>query len=115
MTLEQVVNTSNSFADDFFIFGVFDGQKLAAASISIRTNTKTLYDFYHDHDAAFDSMSPVVMLVDGIYSFCRDKNLSLLDLGTSSLNNTHNFSLLHFKLLVGAQPSPKFTFEKNLS
>jgi hypothetical protein len=115
MSFENLAQTVSSFKDNFFLFGVYDENKLAAASIAIKAKEDILYEFYHDHDDAYDQLSPVVLLVSGIYDFCRSNKFRLLDLGTSSLGNKPNFPLLHFKLLLGATMSNKFTFEKTLS
>jgi hypothetical protein len=115
MSLEQVTETFQVFKNRFHFFGVYHGDnQLVAASIAIQVKDDVLYDFYHDHDAAYDHLSPVVLLVAGIYDFCRYNKYKLLDLGTSSLENTPNFPLLHFKLLLGATISNKFTFQKDL-
>jgi hypothetical protein len=73
-----------------------------------------LYDFYHDHATAFDHLSPVALLVAGMYDFCNAQNIRLLDLGTSAVNDGPNFSLLTFKKFLGGNPTHKLTFEKIL-
>ena len=112
MSLGSLQETITAFKDNFFLFAVHDNERIAAASIAIKIKENVLYEFYHDHDADYDHLSPVVMLVSGIYDFCLEKNIGLFDLGTSTSKDAPNFPLLHFKLLLGAQPSPKFTFEK---
>ncbi len=114
MTLDQLQKTVLQFPDRFFLFGVFLDKQLIAAAITIRVKSIILYDFYHDHNSAFDDLSPVVKLVSGIYDFCQVKKIDLLDLGTSSIGNKLNTSLLHFKTLLGGKPSPKETFQKTL-
>jgi hypothetical protein len=91
-----------------------DQDKMVAASISIRVNENVLYTFYYDHLRAYDSVTPIVFLCDGLYNFCQKNQLSLLDLGTSNPNGKLNQSLLDFKLSLGAVPSPKLTFQKVL-
>ena len=114
MTLEELKVTANTFKKEFLFFGVYFDNELAAASIAIQVNASILYNFYSGHLKKFDSISPVVMLINGMYGFCRSHNIQLLDLGTSSINGQPNFSLLDFKLRLGAIPSMKLTFEKNL-
>jgi hypothetical protein len=115
MTLKQLTETFHLFKNRFHLFGAYHGDnQLVAASITIQVKDNVLYDFYHDHDATYDHLSPVVLLVAGIYDFCRFNKYELLDLGTSSVGNTPNFSLLHFKMLLGATMSNKFTFQKKL-
>lgn len=112
MTLEEVNNVVQKFHDRFILFGVFDQDNLAAASIAIRVTDNVLYNFYSDHHANYDSLSPAVMLIESEYQYCRDHRLALLDLGTSSIHGKLNFPLLDFKMRLGARPSPKYTFTK---
>jgi hypothetical protein len=107
--LEKIVAV---FPDRYFLFGVFAQDELAAAAITIRVKQHVLYDFYHDHAFMFDPLSPVTLLVSGIYGFCRKHKITLFDLGTSAKEGLPNFGLLHFKTLLGATPTPKLTFEK---
>jgi hypothetical protein len=115
MSLTDFQKTVNLFPDHYLLFGVFDGHQLVAASITIRVKKNILYDFYHDHVSSYDHLSPVVLLVSAIYEFCQDKNIELLDLGTSTLNSVPNFSLLHFKKSLGCQFTSKLTFEKMIN
>jgi len=114
MTLGEIEKMVALFADRFFLLVVRHTEKIAAATISIRITDHVLYNFYHDHDAAFDHLSPVVLLNEGIYAVCQQKKWDWLDLGTSQMNGAVNESLLTFKLRLGAIPSRKLTFVKNL-
>lgn len=107
--LEAVVKT---FPDRFQLFGVFENQAFAAVSIALRVNKSILYNFYSAHPKKYDIISPVVGLVEGMYHFCQEESIPLLDLGTSSLRSKPNFTLLEFKLNLGAKPTSKFTFNK---
>lgn len=114
MTWEHMEKTHLHFPGRFIPFVVTQDQRIIAAAITIRVSSKILYDFYHDHDAAYDDSSPVVFLVAGIYDFCQKENITILDLGTSSLGGQPNFPLLHFKKMLGAKSSLKFSFHKSL-
>lgn len=115
MTLEELRRTIQTFSKDFFLFGVFLHKELTAASISVRVHPSILYNFYSGHLKKFDTMSPTVLLIGGLYKFCGSHNIQLLDLGTSSVDGQPNFSLLDFKLRMGAVPSMKLSFEKKLA
>ncbi|MBT1702773.1 GNAT family N-acetyltransferase [Chryseosolibacter indicus] len=115
MEFRDLEKTVQTFPHDFLLFAVFYNDRIAAASISIRVKRNVLYDFYHDHHKDFNYFSPVVMLINGIAEYCYMEDIKLLDLGTSSINNSTNVSLLNFKLKLGATPSTKFTFEKTLA
>jgi hypothetical protein len=114
MTVEQLERVIKAFPEKFSLFAMFDNKIFAAASITIRVNTTILYNFYSAHAKQYDSLSPVVGLMEGMYKFCQHEHIKLLDLGTSSLRGKPNFSLLDFKINMGAVPTPKFSFTKDL-
>jgi hypothetical protein len=114
MSAEELGSVVARFEEKFQLFGLFDADRLVAASICIRVNSQVLYDFYHDHHKDYNDVSPIAALVDGIRMYCIDRKINLLDLGTSSLEGKPNFGLLTFKSRLGAKASPKFTFEKKL-
>jgi hypothetical protein len=114
MTIGQLEAVVKTFPDHFFLFGFFDGRSFAAASIAIRINKCILYNFYSAHSKQYDQLSPVVGLIEGMYLFCQQENITLFDLGTSALRGKPNFSLLDFKIHLGALPTPKLTFTKEL-
>jgi hypothetical protein len=114
MSLAEIQDAARIFEKEFILFGIFHEERLVAASIAIRVNRKVLYNFYAAHEAEFDSLSPVVFLIDRLYGYCRQHNIALLDLGTSAIDGKPNFGLLDFKLRLGAKPTTKFTFEKTL-
>lgn len=112
MNREALLKTGETCRKEFHLFGVYMEDKLVAASISIEVNRNALYNFYSAHDENFDALSPVVKLIDGMYAWAGDKKFTWLDLGTSSLEGQPNFSLLDFKLRLGAIPVAKLTFVK---
>jgi hypothetical protein len=114
LSLSDVQKTVEKFPDHYLMFGVFQNDTLAAASIAIRVQHNVLYEFYHDHHAEFNHLSPVVLLVEGIYRYCQSNGIALLDLGTSAADDAPNFGLLNFKLKLGAKPTPKLIFAKAL-
>lgn len=114
MTLDEVKTVVQKFSDRFILLGVFDQDKLAAAAIAIRVTDHVLYNFYSDHHSNYDHLSPAVMLIESEYAYCQGRGLSLLDLGTSSVDGKLNFPLLDFKRRLGGRPSPKYTFVKNI-
>jgi hypothetical protein len=114
MSLNELERTTKIFGENFFLYVVTIDKEFAAANISIQVAPQVLYNFYHDHKASFDQVSPVVFLNEGLYQLCQKNKFSLLDLGTSNDEGQLNESLLNFKLRLGAQPSRKLTFIKNL-
>ena len=114
MSLQALQKVSQEFPGHFLLSVVKDGEKIVAANISIRVNSKVLYNFYHDHVNEYDAISPVVILNEGLYEYCQCEGLQLLDLGTSTRDGKVNESLLEFKIRLGAQTSRKLTFVKSL-
>jgi lipid II:glycine glycyltransferase (peptidoglycan interpeptide bridge formation enzyme) len=115
MTFEALRETVSRCGESFFLFGVFKEEALVAAAIDIVITEKILYNFYPAHTKKMDALSPVVMLMDGVYSWCKKRQIELLDLGTSASGNLPNFGLLDFKFRLGGQPSIRYTFEKELT
>jgi hypothetical protein len=114
MTLQQLNELVSAFSKNIFLFSVTNGDKMIAASICIQVKNNWLYDFYHDHDSAYDSHSPIVLLMNVIYSFCLDQSIQWLELGTSMRGAEVNELLLLFKERLGGIPVKKITFEKTL-
>lgn len=114
MTLKDLNKTFKKLNSHFILFGVYQHDELVAAAITIKVNTKILYNFYSAHSKTSEKLSPIVLLIDGIYSWCVKHHIDLLDMGTSALGGRPNFSLIDFKLRLGAIPSMKLTFEKEL-
>lgn len=112
MNYGQMKTVCDHFPDKFCLFGIYENNALAAASISILVNSKILYNFYSAHAKQYDALSPVVRLMEGIYEFCQGEKIRIIDLGTSALQGRPNFSLLDFKLNLGASPTQKLVFEK---
>jgi hypothetical protein len=114
MTRAQLKETIQQFPEHFFLRGVWDGDVMMAASVSVRVHPRVLYSFYTVHDARYDATSPVVMLLESLYQYCQQQGIPILDLGTSAWQGKPNFSLLDFKRWLGAEVTEKFTFEKIL-
>jgi hypothetical protein len=115
MTFEDLLHAMQEFPDRYLLFGVFHGEQIIAASVTVRITSGILYIFYADHAHAYDKLSPVVMLVKGIYMYCQQHGITLLDFGTSARNGQPNFGLLNFKHRLGAKLSPRLTFAKTLT
>lgn len=114
MDYPSLLRTVTQFKNNFFLFGVYHEQELIAASIAIQVNSRVLYNFYSAHEKKYDAISPMVFLIHEMHHWCHQQNFKLLDLGTSALEGRPNFSLIDFKLRLGAKPAMKLTFEKML-
>ena len=115
MSLSELEQTNRAFPDRFLLMCVYRKNSIVAASISILVRSNVLYNFYSDHDKSADALSPVVLLMEGLYNYACANKISLFDFGTSAIDGKPNFGLLDFKLRLGADPTSKFTFEKILN
>lgn len=115
MTFDQLQAATMTFPAHYSLFGVFSQEQLVAASVSIRVRQHVLYNFYSDHDSAFDALSPVVLLIEGLQYYCASQHIACLDLGTSAVNGLPNFGLLDFKRRLGGRATQKLTFAKDLA
>ncbi len=115
MTLAQVQALFREFSDHVFLFSVRDAAgEWAALTIAIRVREDVLYNFYPASPLAYNTFSPVVLLNAGLHAFGQASGMRLLDLGTSTLPEGLNQSLLQFKRHLGGVPSLKLTLEKML-
>jgi len=115
MTFDDLQRTVKAFPDQFLLSSVYQQSVMVAASICVRCNHHVLYHFYSDHNTSDKSTNPTVFLIKSLYQYCFDNRIALFDLGTSSLGGIPNFGLLNFKMGLGASPTTKFTFEKDLT
>lgn len=115
MTLSELSKTVRALSNSFFLVGVFDGSKMISACVCVRVSSNIVYTFYSAHDAEYDAISPRIFLLANLYVWCREHQVTLLDLGTSAVNGKPNFPLLDFKLRAGATLTPKYKFLKALA
>lgn len=102
-----------TFPDQFLVFRVLDGSAIAALTVAVRVRDDILYNFLPASDPAYHAYSPMVLLTDGLFAYCQKRQIRLLDLGMSlDENHQPKPSLMRFKRNLGAQESPKLTFEK---
>jgi hypothetical protein len=103
------------FPDQYFLFGVKDGEDLLAASVCVKVNDRILYDFFHGDKISARKLSPLTLLVTGLIDFCRKGGFRLLDLGVSTDSHGINKGLTQFKKSFGADTSQKLTYHKSLN
>ena len=112
---ERLADLLRDFPDEYSVFVVRDGFRLAALTITIRVRHDILYNFRPVSHTDYQRFSPMVMLTDGLFSYCRQQNIQLLDLGVSlDAAGQPKPGLIRFKRNLGAQESPKQVFEKAL-
>lgn len=112
---DHLRKTIGKYPDRYVLSGVYHQGQLRAAAVSVRVRSDILYNFLVNHDVSYNSYSPPVILMDGLYRYCQENGIRLFDLGTSAIDQRPNFPLLAFKLHLGAVPTSKFWFRKALS
>lgn len=111
----QLATLIQTFPDYFPIFGVWDADRLIALAVTVRVSPDILYYFLPVSDPAYDAYSPMVLLIDGLWTYCQQQSIALLDLGVSlNSDRTPKPSLMQFKRNLGAQTSLKTTVERLL-
>jgi GNAT acetyltransferase-like protein len=110
MSFDELSATILKLPEAYLLFGLYDGDTLIAASVSIRITEGILYNFYHADDIDYRSTSPLVMLVQNIYEFCQRNDIGLLDFGISSEKGVLNEGLFKFKQNLGCDTSEKVTY-----
>lgn len=114
MTLQELLAAFTSFPDQYFLFGLFDQDEMIATAVSIKVNDHVLYNFYHGDRLSHRQNSPVALLVGGIYGYCQEQSIEILDLGISTDRGVINEGLYYFKESCGAIPSDKISYHLNV-
>ena len=114
MSWPQIEEMVEAFPDDIIVFGGFLHDAMIAAAICVRVNDDILYVFSWGERSGFEGISPVTVIAAALYRFARSANIELLDLGTSSVHGEPNHGVFAFKKSLGAKPSVKMYFAKEL-
>lgn len=110
-SLEEVFG---EFSDTYKMYGVFQKGTCAAVAITIEVSKEIEYIFYTADVLEHRKRSPVVLLHEGIFEECKQKNKEILDLGTASLKGKLNEGVASFKKNLGGLTSSKNTYFKEL-
>lgn len=112
---ERLADLLRDFPDEYNVFVVRDGSRLAALTLTIRVRHDILYNFRPISHTGYQQFSPMVMLIAGLFRYCQQQKIHLLDLGAAlDASGQPKPSLIRFKRNLGAQESPKFIFQKTL-
>jgi hypothetical protein len=114
MTLAQLEQMRDLFADQLCLFICHLGEQEAASAICLRVSPEVLYVFYWGDEPAYAQYSPVTLLASCIHDYCREQGVELLDIGTATLDGEANHGLIRFKRALGCEESMKFRLEINL-
>ena len=105
MNLAALQKTVSAFPENYKLFSVYDGDRRIAATVAIVVNSRILYNFYPASLLLYQSYSPTVLLIEGLYQYCQQKGMEILDLGTSA-----SHALQRFKVHMGGEISYKYEF-----
>jgi hypothetical protein len=114
MRLDQLEEMATLFPDRVVLFGMADGEALAASAVCLRLSPAVLYVFYWGDRPGYGALSPVVALASAIYDHCRQEGLALFDVGTSTIDRDPNIGLIAFKRGLGFTESLKVRMAKQL-
>jgi hypothetical protein len=114
MSLQDFERSFTMFRDRYLLFGVFDKNKMIAATVAILVNEKLLYCFFIGDHLEYRTFSPVTILITGVYGFAQENKIELIDLGISTDKGILNEGLYQFKKTLGAIDSVKNTYQITL-
>lgn len=114
LSIDKVKKLANEFPESIKLFCVKENLKIIAACIAILPDNSTCYTLYYDQDFEYKIYSPNVFLLEGIYKWCQNNQIKLMDLGSAHLDNKPNIGLQDFKRNAGALPSARVTLFKAL-
>lgn len=114
MSEAQIAALGAGFPDQVLLFEATQHSQRVAAVLAIRDHPRVLYTFYCGHAAAWNALSPLVLLLEYVHGYCRRHQIDWINLGTSTVAGATSLPLLQFKLNLGALLFNKFTFSKNL-
>ena len=103
------------FPQQYRLFVVRRGVDLCAATVAIRVHKKVLYNFLPASPERYNTLSPTVMLLEGLCDYAAGRGYELLDLGISTTPDGRNQDgLIRFKERMGALPGWKSRYEKSI-
>ena len=109
----KMINAVNPLVYNFV--SVHDKGKIIASAIAIEVMPDVLYYYLPADEEAYLQYSPMVMLVEALYSFAQQKNMRIVDLGISSSGGVINEGLRNFKNNLGAHEEFKMVLISSLS
>lgn len=114
ISLKNLQHAVKKLPNSYKIFTVRAEKELIAASIIAIVNQRIAYNFLPASSSAYNKWSPMVFLLKGIYEWCQERNVKILDLGISSVDNVPQYSLIEFKERIGGELGLRCTYFKTL-
>ena len=88
--------------------------ELLAAVVMVKITDRIWYYFSPVNKPEKDGLSPMVLLLNEIYSLARNAGMEYIDLGVSSSGNIPQQGLIRFKQNLGGIPTGRLTFRIDL-
>jgi hypothetical protein len=112
---DQLAHLLGTFPEQYPVFVVWDGPTIASLTVAVRVRHDILYNFLPADNLDYRAYSPAVLLTQGLYSYCQQEGITLLDLGVSVDDQRRpKPDLMRFKRNLGAVTSPKLVLGKQL-
>ncbi len=103
------INSPNQYK----VFCVRTNDEIIALSLAVLVKENILYNFCPADALSYRSYSPSVLLTKGLYEYCQQQGITILDLGVSlDASGEPKPSLVRFKRNLGAETCKKQTFVK---
>ncbi len=113
---ERLAYLLHHFPEQYPVLVVRDGATIAALTVAVRVRHDILYNFLPADNLAYRAYSPAVLLTQGLYAYCQQEGVTLLDLGVSvDEHRQPKPGLMQFKRNLGALESPKMVWEKSFT
>jgi len=103
MDWKQLKAYQKAFPKNYFGATVWDGNTMIAASILVRENDKSIYQFAPAHLKTYNRYSPLVFMTKEICAWASKEGYDWLNLGTSYADEDLNHGLFDFKKKLGAK------------
>ncbi|MFN3404009.1 MAG: GNAT family N-acetyltransferase [Cytophagaceae bacterium] len=114
INLPALENLYRNFQDKFLVFEGRRDSRLVAVSFGIIVNKNILYYFLPADDYAFKHDSPMLLVLEKMYEYCRENNFKIFDLGIATSKEFPNWGLINFKRRLGGKESLKLSFGKEI-
>lgn len=111
---EEIKRAIKTLPNSYKLFTIRDGGEIIATTIVVIVNEEIAYNFLPASSSAYNRWSPMVFLLKGLYGWCQEKNIKILDLGISSIDNMPQYSLIAFKERIGGEMGLKCAYFKAL-
>jgi hypothetical protein len=105
---------SDRFPENYTLYSVSMNKEIIAATVIVKVNDQVLYNFLPSHNDTYNNYSPMVFLMEGIYTNAALHQYKYIDLGVSSIDGIAQPGLIKFKERLGASSNGKFTFIKEI-